>query len=51
VEKLYQKLADERMLMQTQVSDTVGKAQQQSYTAQQELSIFKLKLEHAENAL
>lgn len=51
LERACQKLTDERMLMHTQVTEAVGKAQQQALAAQQELSIYKLRLEHAEQAL
>jgi hypothetical protein len=51
LERACQKLTDERMLMHTQVTEAVGKAQQQALAAQQELAVFKLRLEHAEKAL
>lgn len=46
-----QKLTDERILLHTQVTDAVAKAHQQASAAQQELSLCKLRLEHAEQAL
>ncbi|KAF9447773.1 hypothetical protein P691DRAFT_92020 [Macrolepiota fuliginosa MF-IS2] len=51
LERACQKLTDERMLMHTQATEAVAKAQQQTLAAQQELSICKLRLEHAEQAL
>ncbi|KXN91611.1 hypothetical protein AN958_12729 [Leucoagaricus sp. SymC.cos] len=51
LERACQKLTDERMTMHTQVTEAMGKAQQQVLTAQQELSICKLRLEHTEQSL